>query len=117
MMFLIPWGRFCYKVVPQGHITSGDGFNERYSAVTGAIKNMERCVDDSILLATEILSNFFQTCEYLDLCARNGKTLNPHKFQFCQDVTNFAALQIKSTSVWPFEKLLGLIRNFPTPKI
>ena len=30
--FLAPWGRFCYLVSPQGHMTSGDGFNERYDS-------------------------------------------------------------------------------------
>ena len=32
--FLTPFVRFRYKVAPHGHMVSGDGFNERYSAIT-----------------------------------------------------------------------------------
>ena len=114
--FLTPWGRFRYRTAPQGHIVSGDGFNERYSAVTSGFPNMERCVDDSILWADDIRSSFLQACKYLDLCAHNGITLNPQKFQFCQDVVDFAGLQITNTSVRPSDKLLRSIMEFPTPK-
>ena len=114
--FLTPWGRFRYKVAPQGHMVSGDGFNERYSSITSPIKNVERCVDDSVLWTDDIQKSFTQVCEYLDLCARNGVILNPKKFQFCQDVVNFAGLQITETNVRPSEKLLKSIREFPTPR-
>ena len=114
--FLTPFGRFRYKAAPQGHMVSGDGFNERYSAITSSFKNVERCVDDSIMWADNIQDSFTQVCEYLDLCARNGIILNPKKFQFCQDVADFAGLQITNTSVRPSEKLLQSIRRFPTPQ-
>ena len=52
--FLTPWGRFRYKVAPQGHMVSGDGFNERYSSITSSFKNVERCVDDSVMWADNI---------------------------------------------------------------
>ena len=114
--FLTPWGRFRYKVSPQGHMVSGDGFNERYSAITSHLMKVERCVDDSAMWSDNILESFTQACEYLDLCARNGVILNPKKFQFCQDIVDFAGLQITATNVRPSEKLLQSIREFPTPK-
>ena len=113
---LTHWGRFRYKVAPQGHMVSGDGFNERYSSITSFFKNVERCVDDSVMWADNIQDSFTQVCEYLDLCARNGVILNPKKFQFCQDMVNFAGLQITDTNVNPSEKLLQSIREFPTPQ-
>ena len=114
--FLTPWGRFRYLVAPQGHLVSGDGFNERYDAITYDFKRKERCVDDTVMWADDIQDSFLQMCQYLDLCARNGIVLNPQKFQFCQDVVNFAGLQVTSTNVRPSEKLLDAIKNFPTPK-
>ena len=103
-------------MAPQGHLVSGDGFNERYEAITSEFKRKERCVDDTVMWADNIEDSFFQACQYLDLCARNGIILNPEKFQFCQDVVNFAGLQVTATNVKPSEKLLESIRNFPTPK-
>ena len=114
--FLTPFGRFRYRVAPQGHMVSGDGFNERYSAVTSSVKNVERCVDDSVMWADSIQESFIQVCQYLDLCARNGIILNPKKFQFCKDVVDFAGLQITATSVRPSDKLLESIKQFPTPQ-
>ena len=79
--FLTPWGRYRYKVAPQGHLVSGDGFNERYDSITSEFKRKERCVDDTVMWADNIEDSFLQTCQYLDLCARNGIILNPEKFQ------------------------------------
>ena len=113
--FLTPWGRYRYKKAPQGHKASGDGFNERYSTATSNFPNKERIVDDSCLFAQGVENNFHHTCKYIDLCGRNGITLNPKKFQFCQDVVDFAGLQITNTNVRPSHKLLDAIRKFPTP--
>ncbi|CAG2251287.1 unnamed protein product [Mytilus edulis] len=65
--------------------------------------------------ANSIEAAFFQACEWLDLCARNGITLNPKKFQFAQDTVNFAGLTITPTNIRPSTKFLDAISNFPTP--
>ena len=65
--------------------------------------------------AISIETSFFQACEWLDLCARNGITLNPKKFQFAQDTVDFAGLTITPTNIRPSAKFLDAIRNFPTP--
>ena len=114
--FLTPFGRYRYKAAPQGHMASGDGFNERYDAITSNFSNVERCVDDSVMWANNIQESFTQVCQYLDLCAKNGIILNPKKFQFCQDTVDFAGLQITNTNVRPSEKLLQSIKEFPSPQ-
>ena len=116
MTFLTPFGRYRYIVAPQGHMVSGDGFNERYSGITSNFSNVERCVDDSVMWANNIQESFTQVCQYLDLCAKNGIILNPKKFQFCQDTVDFAGLQITNTNVRPSEKLLQSINEFPSPQ-
>ena len=113
--FLTPWGRYQYKVAPQGQCVSGDAFNVRYDAITEDFKEKERCVDDSALWAYGVKNNFLATARYLDLCGRNGIVLNPNKFQFCQDEVEFAGLTVTNTSVKPSRKLLNSILNFPTP--
>ena len=58
----------------------------------------------------------YQTCRWLELCARNGITLNPRKFQFAQDDVDFAGLNITPTNVKPSKKFLESIERFPEPK-
>ena len=58
---------------------------------------------------------FIQTCQWLDLCARNGITLNPQKFQFAQDTVDFSGLTITPTNICPSAKFLDAIRDFPVP--
>ena len=114
--FITPWGRYRYKVSPQGYLASGDGFNQRLDAILGDILAKVRCVDDTCLWAASIETAFFDTCRVLDTCARNGVILNPDKFQFCQDVVEFAGLQVTETGVKPSQKLLDAILNFPQPR-
>ena len=62
--------------------------------------------------AASIEEAFFQTCRWLDLCTRNGITLNPKKFQFAEDTVEFAGMTVTST---PSMKFLNSIQHFPTP--
>ena len=113
--FITPWGRYRYKVAPQGFMASGDAYNQRFDAIISDFKNKVKCVDDTCMWATSIETSFFQACEWLDLCARNWITLNPKKFQFAQDTVDFAGLTITPTNIRPSAKFLDAIRNFPTP--
>ena len=114
--FITPWGRYRYKVAPQGFLASGDGYTQRFDALITDFKNKVKCVDDTCMWAHSIREAFFQTCEWLDLCARNGITLNPKKFQFAQDTVEFAGLTVTPKSIKPSQKFLDSIVKFPTPK-
>ena len=113
--FITPWGRYRYKVAPQGFMASGDAYNQRFDAIISDFKNKVKCVDDTCMWAISIETSFFQACEWLDLCARNGITLNPKKFLFAQDTVDFAGITITPTNIRPSAKFLDAIRNFPTP--
>ena len=114
--FITPWGRYRYKVAPQGFLASGDAYNQRFDAIIADFKNKVKCVDDTCMWADSIEAAFFQTCEWLHLCAQNGITLNPRKFQFAQDTVEFAGLTITPTNVKPSTKFLESIQKFPEPK-
>ena len=103
-------------MAPQGFLASGDAYNQRFDSIITNIENKVKCVDDTCLWANSVEAAFHQTCEWLDLCAQNGITLNPKKFQFAQHTVTFAGVQITPTNVAPSEKFLDSIRNFPTPK-
>lgn len=113
--FITPWGRYRYKVSPQGFLASGDGYNQRFDSIIADFPNKVKCVDDTCMWAESIEAAFLQTCQWLDLCARSGITLNPRKFQFAQDTVDFAGLTVTPTNIKPSEKFLNSIQHFPTP--
>ena len=65
--------------------------------------------------ADTLEGSFFHAVEWLDICGRNGITLNPRKFTFGADVVEFAGFEITPDSVRPCEKHLKAILDFPTP--
>lgn len=113
--FITPWGRYRYKVAPQGFLASGDAYNQRSDAIFANFRNKVKCVDDTCMWENSIEAAFFQACEWLDMCARNGITLNPKKFQFALDTVDFAGLTITPTNIRPSAKFLDAIRDFPIP--
>ena len=114
--FITPWGRYRYRVAPQGFIASGDGYTQRFDSIIANFENKVKCVDDTCMWARTTEEAFLQTCRWLDLCARHGITLNPRKFQFALDTVDFAGLTVTADSIKPQQKFLDSILKFPTPK-
>ena len=114
--FITPWGRYRYKVAPQGFLASGDGYTQRFDSIIADFKNKVKCIDDTLMWEKGIEEAFFQNCQWLDLCGQNGITLHPKKFQFAQDVVDFSGLTVTSESIKPQQKFLDSILQFPTPK-
>ena len=113
--FLTPWGRYRYKVAPQGYIASGDGYTRRFDEIVSHIPNKTKCIDDTLLWADNLTESFFQAVEWLDTCGRHGITLNPGKFVFAEDTVEFAGFEITNDSVRPCKRYLEAIRDFPKP--
>ena len=114
--FITPWGRYRYKVAPQGFLASGDGYTQRFDSIISNFENKVKCVDDTCMWAKNTEEAFFQTCQWLDLCATHGITLNPKKFQFALDTVEFSGLTVTKDSIKPQQKFLDSILHFPTPK-
>ena len=114
--FITPWGRFRYRVAPQGFIASGDAYNKRFDSIIADFPNKVKCVDDTLMWSNNIEEAFFQLCKWCDLTYRGGITLNPSKLQFAQETVQFAGLEVTPTNVRPSFKFIDSIRNFQTPK-
>ena len=114
--FITPWGRYRYMTAPQGYISSGDGYTRRYDEIVSHITNKTKCIDDTLLWADTIKDSFYSAVEWLDICGNHGITLNPEKFEFAQDIIEFAGFEITNNSVRPSKKYVQAILNFPTPK-
>ncbi len=90
------------------YVASGDGYTRRYDEITS---NKTKCVDDTLLWSDTIEESFAQ---WLDVCGRNGITLNPDKFTFAQNNVEFAGFEITRDTVTPCQKFIRAISNFPT---
>ena len=114
--FITPWGRYRYCSAPQGYTASGDGYSRRYDEIVSTIPDKTKCIDDTLLWADDLEASFHQAVQWLDICGRNGITLNPDKFQFAQDTVEFAGFEITFDSVRPCKRYLRAIMEFPKPK-
>ena len=114
--FITPWGRYRYRVAPQGYIASGDGYTRRYDEIVADITQKTKCIDDALLWADDIEDSFWRAVNWLDRTGKNGITLNPTKFVFAADEVEFAGFEVTLDDVRPCEKYLQTIRDFPTPK-
>ena len=101
--------------MPQGYIASGDGYSRHYDEVVASFPQKTKCIDDTLLWSDTIQDCFFQAAQWLDICGRNGITLNPDKFTFAQDVVEFAEFEITRDIVHPCNRFLRAITEFPTP--
>ncbi|MEL6802297.1 MAG: reverse transcriptase domain-containing protein, partial [Bacteroidota bacterium] len=113
--FITPWGRYQYKVAPQGYIASGDGYCRRFDEIVAHIPDKTKCIDDTLLWADSVEQCFAQAVTWLDICGRNGFILNPDKFVFAQSSVDFAGFTITNDSVKPSSKYITAIADFPTP--
>ena len=66
--FISSWGRYHYKVAPQGYIASGDGYTRRFDEIVSDVPDMTKCVDDLLLWSDILESSFSQAVDWLDLC-------------------------------------------------
>ena len=114
--FITPWGRYRYRTAPQGYIASGDAYTARYDSLVAHIGSKTKCIDDALLWSETIEEAFYQAVEWLQICATNGITLNPHKFHFAEDEVEFAGFTVTPTEVRPADKFTAAVREFPTPK-
>ena len=113
--FITEWGRYRFRRAPQGWTGSGDAFTKRFDDITIGIKDVVRCIDDSLLWALTVAASFWSVVNYIDTCARNGVIFTPEKFLFGEDNVDFAGYAITLDSIKPTSKMLKAIEEFPTP--
>ena len=114
--FLTEWGRFRYRTVPQGFLSSGDGYCHRFDEVTRGFQDHKRLVDDSILWDSCLEELFFKTCRYLTMCGNGGILMNRNKFVFGRKEVEYLGFQLKKDGVEPGDELIKSILNFPRPE-
>ena len=83
--FITPWGRFPYRVCPQGFKAAQDGYSRRFDEIVSDVPNKTKCIDDTLMWQDTVKECFHQAVDWLDLCGRNGITLTPKKIQFAEE--------------------------------
>ena len=113
--FLTEWGMYRYRRMPMGDHVSMDAYNFRFDKVTEGVKDMKRCVDDSLLHSNTLEAVFLKAADYMSLMGRNGIIQNPDKFQFGSKEVKWAGFTIGDDSVKPLPKHTATVRTYPTP--
>ena len=116
LTFITELGRYRYCVAPQGYLSSGDGYTNRYDQIIVDIPRKTKCVDDSALWDTSLEEHWWRMIDYIILVGNEGIILNPSKFQFAEKTIDFAGFRITVQDVQPLPKYLDSIEHFPTPK-
>ena len=103
--FITPWGRFRYRVAPQGYLASMDGYTHRFSLITQNIRNKQVIVDDTLLWSNSVEENFYDVSNLLETGHNAGLIFNSDKFQLGQDAVDFAGLEVSMVGVRPAKKI------------
>ena len=103
--FITPWGRFRYRVAPQGYLASMDGYTHRFSLITQNIRNKQVIVDDTLLWSNSVEENFYDVINLLETGHNAGLIFNSDKFQLGQDAVDFAGLEVSMDGVRPAKKI------------
>ena len=88
----------------------------QYDEIVSNITNKIKEIDETLLWHENLEQCFFRTCEYLDICGRNGITMNPKKFIFGANTIEFAGFEIASDSGSAMQETLSSNFRFPYPK-
>ena len=79
------------------------------------MKNIAKCIDNTILRAKDMVDTFSHVCKYLTLVGRNCIVLNPYKFEFAKESVDFVGFTITPDSVRPCDEYLEGILEFQPP--
>ena len=114
--FITKEGRYQYRTTPQGLLSAGDGYTQRFDEIINGFPNHLKCVDDSILWSDNIESNFFATCAFIDKCSAGGIIFNRDKFVFGQMELDYLGFTITRQGIKPTAAFVENISTFPVPK-
>ena len=112
--FITEWGRYRYRVAPQGYVSSNDGYAKRYDKIIEKFVRKTKVTDDTAIWDEELKEHWWRMIDYLELVGKHGIILNSEKFQFCQRSVDFAGFRVSENKVEPLPKYLNAIRTFPT---
>ena len=139
--FLTEFGRYAYKVAPQGFLGSGDHYvgvydeimlklqheeektdNSPFRCISNTEKNKKwttpawrRCIDDPLMWAVSEKQAFYQVMKYLAYCGKEVIVLNGKKMQIARTELEIFGFQMTQKGIMPSKNQLESIKKFPKP--
>ena len=113
--FLLPTGKFRYKVLPMGLCPSSDIYCQRMSQAFVGLDWLLCIVDDALIQAPTKKLLFERLRTVLERCRKHGIKISNKKLDWGQDIT-FAGFRCSKDGVMPDEDKLAAISKFPQPK-
>jgi len=65
--FITPWGRYRYKVAPQGFLSSGDGYTRRSDEIIQDVPRKTKCVEKTAIWDEDLEQHWWRTLDLLEL--------------------------------------------------
>jgi transposase InsO family protein len=113
--FLLPQGRFVYKVAPMGLNPSGDWWCCRSDRALVGLPGVTKLVDDLLIQAPDLPTLAERIRATLRRCREHKLVLHSKKFVIGTEVP-FAGHVVSSQGVRPDPEKLQAIREFPVPR-
>ena len=102
--FLTPWGRYRYKMAPQGFLAAGDCYTFKYDTIVVDVERHVKVIDDSLLWHSNIEQAWEDTTRFLSKVGSHGVILNGKKFNFAKREAKFASFRLNNRTIRPLEK-------------
>ncbi len=112
--FLLPQGRFYYRVAPMGLNPSGDWWCRKSDEAIAGLPGVLKLVDDILVHAPSLVELRGRIRGVLQRCRAHGIVLSKKKFEVGRSV-HFAGHNVTDGGIKPDEERLGAISEFPTP--
>jgi hypothetical protein len=134
--FITPWGRYRYRVAPQGFLGSGDHYTNAYDkiqeemiascpnpelfkcpvATNPADKNIRRCIDDTLIWASSLEIAFQQVYYILQFCSSKGIIFNAKKMKLGELSLNIFGYHLDQNRLKPTDDFMNALLKYPVPK-
>jgi hypothetical protein len=134
--FITPWGRYRYKVAPQGFLGSGDHYTNTYDKIQDEMiascpdpelfkcpvsknsgeRNIRRCIDDTLVWASSLDIAFRQVHYILQFCSRKGIIFNAKKLKLGERSLNIFGYHLDQNGLKPTDNFMDALLEYPSPK-
>jgi hypothetical protein len=134
--FIKPWGRYRYRVAPQGVLGSGDHYTKAYDDIqekmieeckekdlftcpvseNSADRNIRTCKDDMLIWSDSIWTSFRQIWYILNYCSQQGIVFNPKKMKLGDTSLNIFGYHLEQTGLQPTDEFMDALLKYPNPK-
>ncbi len=109
------FGRFCFRRLPFGLISSQDIFQRQIDTALGGLSNVKCIADDIKIHGNSEIEHDISILEACERCARTGLKLNPKKCQVKQKSVNFFGNELTTNGLRPDKAKVQAILDLPAP--